>query len=366
MLGAAALVVAIAVVFALAAAWQWRLTAQAAGDDVLDAAQAVQGELLQLHRDALLQISTALSANAGLAAYINRALGDAATPPDVHSIQDQLAQRRGELALDAMAVLLPSGQLVAAVGTDIPDSVELGRDERFLAALASSSATAGFLVIGARCWQVAFAPLNQGGVVVAVLMSARRHDAVAAREFAALSHAGYALVVPGEDHPRLAASSLDVDDAQALSQALATNPHWLGEPPGLPGYAAFGLAGFAAPVRVRPVADAIPGTAWLTIALPHSTAHVPRLFAALALALIGVLAALGVASWTLWRQWIGPLLALADVAERSVVGDHAIAFAPRGAAAVLRIGQALNRAQTQLGRYRPPPNSPRRRMTDRA
>lgn len=367
-IGVAVLVVAIAAVFAIAAAWQWRVAVQATGDEVLDGAHAVQGELLRLHRDALMQLSTALCANPGFVAYVNRALGDGGVAPDVHSIQDQLAQRRSDLGLDAMAVLLPSGHMVAAVGAGIPDAIELGRDDRFAAALASSATTAGFVAIGARTWLVAFSPMTQGGVVVAVLMSARLHDAGVARDFATLSRAGYALVVPGDGTSRVAASSLDADQAQALSQVLAANPHWLSDAQALAGRAtrSVDLVGFPAAVRARPITDATPGTAWLTIAPTRAVAWTSRVFAPLALALFGVLAALSVALWALWSEWIGPLLALAGVAEHSAVGDHAIAFAPRGAAAVRRIGQALNRAQTQLARHRPQPNSPRRRTTDRA
>jgi hypothetical protein len=363
--GAAALLVSIVAIFALAAAWQWRAAAQVADDDVLDNAQAVQGELLQLNRDGLLQISKALSANAGFVAYVNRALDDAnGSKADVHSIKDQLAQRRGELGLDAIAVLLPSGHLVAAVGEGVPDAIELGRDDRFAAAVASSSATAGFLAIGARTWQVAFSPMIQGGVVVAVLMTGRLHEAAVARDVAALSRAGYALVIPGDGLSHIRAASLEGADAIALSDAIAARRHWPGD--ALHIAATTRIAGFAAPLRVRAVVDATPGTAWLTIAPVRALAQGSRVFAPLALALIGVLAALAVAMWALWREWIAPLLALANVAEHSAVGNHAIAFAPRGAAAVRRIGQALNRAQALLGRHRPQPDSPRRRSTDRS
>jgi|GEM_PF-3280350 len=355
-------------VFVVAGAWQSRLATSSTRDDDLERARAVQVALLRSRRDDTLHASTAIAANAGFVAYVSRALGEpaAGTAVDTVSLRDQLAERRVGSGLDAIAVLLPSGRLVASVGKDLPDVVEFSHDDRFSAAMASASSTSGYLAIGPEAFQVAFSPMTQGGSVIAVLLGARRLDADLTGDFTASSRADYALVVPVAGVGlQVATSSLDANGVRALSAALTSKEHApFGEHPVSP-WQSITVPGLDASMRVHPIADAAPGTVLLTIEAKRGKAPAPRVFAPLAGALVGVLVLIALAGVWVWRAWIEPTIALAKVAEHSAVGDYAVAFAPRGAEAIRRIGNALNRAQTQLRRQRPLPGSPRRRATDK-
>lgn len=355
-------------VFVVAGVWQSRVAASSTGNDDLERARAAQVALLRSRRDDTLHASTAIAANGGFVAYVSRALGEpaAGAAVDTVSLRDQLAERRVGSGLDAIAVLLPSGRLVASVGKDLPDVVEFSRDDRFSAAMASASSTSGYLVVGPESFQVAFSPMTQGGSVIAVLLGARRLDADLARDFAASSGADYALVVPVDGAGlQVAASSLDANGARALSAALTSKERApFGKQPINP-WQSITVPGLDASMRVQPIADATPGTALLTIEAKRGKAPAPSIFVPLAGALFGVLVLIALAGAWVWRCWIEPTIALAKVAEHSAVGDYAIAFAPRGAEAIRRIGNALNRTQTQLHRQRPLPGSPRRRATDK-
>ncbi|WP_395683651.1 hypothetical protein [Dokdonella sp.] len=363
---AGALLLAVVAIVVVTGYCQVRGVERSVDDSALDAAQAVQGELLRLRSEGLQQVSKAIADNAGFVAYVNRALGgsEGAAVADLHSIQDQLDQRRDLLGLDIIAILLPSGRLVASAGKGMPETYEFGRDNRFIEAMRTAAVTSGMWSLNGQVWQVAFTPMIQGGNEVAVLLTGRRHDARVAREIAGTSRADYALLLAADAGPMPAATSLDPEAADNLAKALRAHPEWMteathaavGAPPALDG-------AFAPRVRFHVLADA--GVSWLTIA---PAAHVGALACAVTLplmfALSGVLLALGAALWWIWSYWVGPLLALARVADHSAVGDYSVAFAPRGAEAVQHIGNALNRAQAQLGRHRPAPGAPRRRTTD--
>lgn len=365
---AGALLFAVVAIVAVTGYCQVRGAERSVDDGALDAAQAVQGELLRLRGEGLQQVSKAIADNAGFVAYINRALGgsEGTAAADLHSIQDQLDQRRDLLALDIIAILLPSGHLVAAAGKGMPESFEFGRDDRFIEAVRTASVTSGMWSVNEGTWQVAFSPMVQGGNEVAVLLTGRRHDARVAREIASISRADYVLLRTGDSVPVLAASSLDGPATDELAKALRAHPEWMAEaahaavdarpPPG--------LGAFAPRLRFHVFTDA--GMSWLTIApRVRASAIVRAVTVPLILALSGMLIALGAALWWVWHCWVSPLLALAKVADHSAVGDYSVAFAPRGAEAIRHIGQALNRAQAQLGRHRPAPGAPRRRTTDR-
>jgi HAMP domain-containing protein len=362
---AGALLLAITAIVAAAGYCQFRGVARTVDRDALDAGQAVQGELLRLRSEALQQVTSAIAANAALVAYINRALA-ADGSADVRSIQDQLDARRDVLGLDILAILLPSGHLVAGTGKDMPQIHEFGRDDRFIQASRTVGTTTGMWSANEQTWQVAFSPMVQGGSEVAMLLAGRRHDARVAREIAGTSRADYALVVHSESGPVLAASSLDADVAATLAKALRAHPEWMAEAAHAAANAQLPLAlgAFEPALRVHALADT--GVSWLTIApvarvdTRARAVTVPLLFA-----LAAVLLVLVAALWWIWQNWVSPLLALARVADHLAVGDYSLAFEPRGAQPVRHIGNALNRAQAQLGRYRPAPGAPRRRNTDR-
>lgn len=363
---AGALLLAIVAIVATAGYFQVRGVARSVDGDTLDASQAVQGELVRLRGEGLQQVTGAIAGNAALVAYVNRALGSADAPADVHSIQDQLEERRAVLGLDVLAILLPSGRLVASTGKDMPQIHEFGRDDRFIQASRTATTTAGMWSANEQVtWQVAFSPMVQGGSEVAMLLAGRRHDARVAREIAGTSRADYALVVGSDSGPLLAASSLDAETTGTLAKALRAHPEWMAEAAqAANARAPLALGGFTRPVRVHVDADA--GVSWLTIApKAHVDARARAVTVPLLFALAGVLLVLGAAMWWVWHYWVSPLLALARVADHSAVGDYSLAFEPRGVEAVRQIGNALNRAQAQLGRYRPAPGAPRRRNTDR-
>jgi hypothetical protein len=262
---AGALLLAILAIIATAGYFQFRGVARNADRDALDAGQAVQGELLRLRAEALEQVTSAIAANAALVAYMNRALA-ADGSADVHSITDQLDARRDVLGLDILAILLPSGHLVAGTGKNMPQIHEFGRDDRFIQASRTLGTTAGMWSANEHTWQVAFSPMVQGGNEVAMLLAGRRHDARVAREIAATSRADYALVVRSESGPVLAASSLDAGMADTLAKVLRAHPEWMAEAV----HAAAGaqpplaLGAFEPALRVHALADA--GVSWLTIA----------------------------------------------------------------------------------------------------
>lgn len=361
-----ALLLAIVAIGAAAGYCQVRAVARNVDSDTLDAGQAVQGELLRLRSEGLQQVTGAIAGNAALVAYINRALGSADGSADVHSIQDQLEERRDALGLDMLAILLPSGHLVASTGKGMPQIHDFGRDDRFMQALRTTTTTSGIWSANEQTWQVAFSPMVQGGSEVAMLLTGRRHDARVAREIAVASRADYALLVAGDSGPVLAASSLDADTTDALAKALRAQPEWMAEAAHAAANAQppVALRAFKPSVRVHVLPDA--GVSWLTIApAARVDARARAVTVPLLFALAGVLLVLGAALWWIWHHWVSPLLALARVADHSAVGDYSMAFAPRGAEAVRQIGTALNRAHAQLGRYRPSPGAPRRRNTDR-
>ena len=361
-----ALLLATVAIVATAGYFQVRGVARSADSETLEAGQAVQRELLRVRGEGLQQVTSAIAGNAALVAYINRALSGADGSADVHSIQDQLEERRAVLGLDVLAILLPSGHLVASTGKDMPQVHDFGTDGRFIQASRTASTTSGMWSANGQTWQVAFSPMVQGGSDVAILLTGRRHDARVAREIADASRADYALVVGSDSGPVLAVSSLDAGTADTLAKALRAHPTWTteGARAAANAQAPLALSGFTPQVRVQILADA--GVSWLTVApAAHIDARTRAVMVPLLFALAGVLLVLGAASWWMWHCWVNPLLALAKVADHLAVGDYSLAFAPRGAEAVQHIGNALNRAQAQLGRHRPAPGAPRRRNTDR-
>lgn len=356
-------------IFAATTMWQWRSVAGYADAESLDVAQAVQKHALAQRSRQSEQVARAIVDNAGFVAYVGQAVSAGATDAaavDSRSIRDQLDERREGLGLDVMAVVQNRGQLVASAGDALPESTAFDADPRFVQASTKGTQASGIWIVGPRTYQATFTPMKRAGNVVATLLTATLDTAKGEAAIAALSHADHALLVNAPDGPKIIASSLGVEASAGLLAALRARPELMVPSPIGADPATVDSNGGSSTSSLRFTALPDPGIMLVTaIGSKARDAHRRAIVMPAVAGLLVMLAVLFVVAALLWTQWIVPLLALRRLGEHAAVGDHAIAFEPRGSETVRMIGLSFNRLLEKINRHRPAPGTPRRRATDR-
>ncbi len=342
--------VAVSVLFAvllltLFALFRWqdsRLTT-AAADERLQQMQQVQGLVAEIGRQGLESRSGQIANNQGVTGYVAQALGGSLPGVvfDTASLVDLLQDRRDQLDLAVAAVIDAQGQIVASTEPFAAGS-DFSKDPLYLQASKTGKVHTGLMVDGGRLLRVSIQPLVDYGVGVAQLLVAERIGMEQARSIADIGHADVGLLVDTPSGLLMVASTLPAEQQVGLMDQLPQRGKTDVS------RTEIRMGGKRQDVSVQPLFG-VPQARLVSLVLPRTDA---TSFLALRLPfLIGcglLLLALGIGAWWVWRQFLLPADALANVVERAAqTNDVHMSVPIEGADGIRRIGVAINQVFKQ-------------------
>jgi len=316
-------------------------------------------------------VSSGLAADPSFVSYIAQAINVDATSGqivDVASIRELLDHHLRKSHLQGAAILDTNGKSVATFGEAYLPIQNFAPLAAVVHAPGSSGPASGIIDDGNRLHLVTITPLERNSEIVALLLAADMLDDEALRAVAKMGRADLALMAFPERNPHLLASTLDAAVAEELlATATRNQAEWLAHaarPDSVLVELVLGGKAWTAQVtrmhrgdKTEVLVALLPpdrrSAAFSAIALPLTVGT--------ALAIVALIAILVLH----WRRILGPIAAIAELAERAGRGDYALSFKASGSGIAARLATALNQIVGQLDRFRVPPGTPRRRTTDR-
>lgn len=369
-LAAVAAALAIGVGSILAGYFQYNALAQRIAETRLAAAgEIAQTEIKnQLARNR--QVTSDIAGDPAVVSYITAALGARGVGGEVvdtASIRDLIGTRARKAGFDFAAVFDTSGRFLTASGDDIGDNALSGLSV-VKGTLKSFAARSAIVLLHDRAYLVNAAPMLSGQQMQALLLTGTHfgNDDLGALAKRAGSDLAIAFTRPGAE--RIPAASLTPDKVADLLHRVGD---W-SAPKSSTSESASGhlstldLNGQSERLGLMPL-QSDPGIPVTLIVLEPQTRDA-ALTRGIALPLVAFAAGAIVLVWlgllTLWLRATRPLARLYVLAERSLLGDHALDFRVKATPTIACIGECLNDLALRLDRYRVPPGTPRRRATD--
>lgn len=206
--------------------WHERSLARALAAEQIRDLRAAHRLIEDRHRRETRLLAGTIAGNQAVTGYIAQAL-DSALPgmePDYASVVDLIEERRTQLKLSLVAILGADGSVLAATDpiTGTPDFAEV---RAFREARDTGRAGGGLLIEGERLMDMQILPLAEYGFSEIYLLAASPIDDAFAADIAAAfgENGGHAAIIlrEGQTGPRVLASSLRPEAAQAAAAALA-------------------------------------------------------------------------------------------------------------------------------------------------
>jgi len=292
----------------------------------------------------------------GIAPYLSASIGDDlglgdASAPDLASLRDLLSERRQQFVFDLGLLLDPRGGVLARSDRGEAFVQNLSADPLVAAALEKLTPQGGYWRFEGQLFQASIVPMTQDGGLIGFMLLAQRIDDALSRDLATTSGADVAFWIPGKPGPKLLASSLPAERAQALAAALADDPTLRATAPGgSGGVYEFRLGEEAVLAKGGRLALLGGQPAIATTLLPENAAHgdARRLLQLLTLASAGA-AAIGLLLAALLARWaLTPLGALANTGERMIAGELDLDPALPGGDPLARLSRTLGELLSRL------------------
>lgn len=352
-----------------AGAMQYRGLMQQPSSRALATAQSVQKYFLVERAQQLETASNIVARNPSFAGYIAHAFGDESTPGgiDVASIRDLIGERREDLKADVVAILTPSGKVVAASGDIQSEWLDLSKNPMLDRAKKTDDTLSGFLVRDKGLLLITCSTLRRGTDIQAMLLVGQRIDTRVITEAARLTNAGVALLQQTGTTWQVVTSTTTDSVSQQLPAAMSQLIESGADKTAVDGGAKLATSDGIWIARATPLNTNDASVALVSLLPPAfsdgllQAIGVPLL--CLGIGLLALLIVFGVASWLSMGR---ALSHLADLSARATKGDHALEFNMKGRGVVGRIGSGFNYLTRELSRYRVPTGTPMRRATDRS
>lgn len=338
--------VLIAAAVAAIGVWHERSLARSLAIEEIRDLRAAHRLIEDRHRRETRLLAGTIAGNQAVTGYIAQAL-DSALPgmePDYASVVDLIEERRTQLKLSLVAILGADGSVLAATDP-ITGTPDFSKVRAFSEARDNGRPGGGLLIEGERLMDMQILPLAEYGFSEIYLLAASPLDDAFAADIAAAfgENSGHAALIlrEGPTGPRVSASSLSPQAAQAVTAALAGRGALAatfgdGVPLSIDGQGRFAASSpLFGDAGTRVLLLAPEGGA----AGPRGAARLPLLAGcALALAIAG-LAAL----WFL-RRWLRPWRDLHRVMSHAAdQGDLRMRAQVDGAGAMAPLADAFNR-----------------------
>lgn len=315
--------------------------------------QQTQARLRQL--ETMIQV---VAGDPALVNYVAASLGDdlglgGEAGLDLGSLRDLLSERRSQfgfdlgLVFDVDAVLVARSDQAEAFADDFSEDVLVGSARRRLAP------QSGFWRLQDSLYQAAVMPLIQGGGLVGFVLLAYQVDDALCRDIARVSEAQVAFWLPGNDGPRLVASSFDDEGAVALQRELTEREEVRQAlQQGLPlDRVELDFSGQHWLLNLRPTAAEASASLGAVSSLASGDAAMGGFRQILNLLLVSGLVSLLIAlpfSFWLSRRSLAPVRRLAEAADLAAAGNYETAVGVGGSDELAQLGRALDSLLSDL------------------
>jgi tRNA A-37 threonylcarbamoyl transferase component Bud32/HAMP domain-containing protein len=195
-------------------------------ESALTGSQSVQRVFSERELRELELISALIASDSAFVAYVSQALR-ADSPEGVASVADLLQERGNEFGFDFSMVLDTEGQVLVQTGNVVNPGRDLSQHPVIADVIARLRVSSGLWFEDEAVLQMAVVPLVRGRTVEGLVVTGAALGSETVADLSRVSRTEVAYMNLGQQRPTLSISTLAINDAQALGNALRERTDWI-------------------------------------------------------------------------------------------------------------------------------------------